>query len=804
MSEAKPYPYQEEVAKMLLAGTSVVLQAPTGAGKTRAALLPFLHAWSTQGAFPTKCIYVVPMRVLANQFVHEYNERVEHYERLFRRKLKVTIQTGDQPKDKRFEGDLIFCTIDQFLSSYLTMPYSLSRRLANLNAGAMVGAYVVFDEFHLLDPSSTLPTALYVLKQVSQIAPVLVMTATFSESMLEQLAKAINATPFLLSKAEARQIDTRDETVLARQRTWQVAQQFLNAETILSTHKKRSLVLCNTVVRAQTLYRQLRDLIEERNLAIRLLLLHSRFLPEDRQKTETDLRSLFGKDADSSGSFICIATQAIEVGVDISSEILHTELAPASSLIQRAGRCARYPGQQGQVIVYPVENFAPYGQAKKAAENESLWVQEMRAALAWLQANNGTTFDFATEQALVNAVATPRDQIILLTLSAGSADRKEAIHKVLNGDRSEGDARLLVRDADSCLVLIHPDPDQLLENPYGAIGFSLQRITLFGMVKEWLERDVDVSWRVKLLLEDKDATEDNRTEYGWQKVLDTKQITGARVLVVNSELAGYLQDEGFVADVANTSFYSTLPANTPSEKQWEQPHYRLESYEEHIGCVLTAFQSKVLPQILYPAAVLEHAAGWRAGTVIFAAWLACLLHDVGKLSVGWQGWARTYQTLMGNSMQAGFAAAHTDHNPKNSLHKDAEKAAHKKQPKPHHAGESALASCQIIINALNCTPLSQATITAITRHHTSDARECQVFTLQSDAHTHIKATIGLIPAEVATAIDLKLLRSTDAGRMSFSNLLSEPADTYGWMAYTLLARALRLSDQAGTEAGMNK
>src|SRR5438876_9547734 len=121
------YPYQERVKTLIESGKSVVLQAPTGSGKTRAALAPFIEAFFEQPAdmFPRKCVYSVPMRVLANQFVHEFREHAASYERRFKRTMKVCIQTGDQPDDRRFEGDLIFCTIDQFLSSYLTMPYSL-------------------------------------------------------------------------------------------------------------------------------------------------------------------------------------------------------------------------------------------------------------------------------------------------------------------------------------------------------------------------------------------------------------------------------------------------------------------------------------------------------------------------------------------------------------------------------------------------------------------------------------------------------------------------------------------------------
>ncbi|MCZ7668789.1 MAG: DEAD/DEAH box helicase [Chloroflexi bacterium] len=35
------YTYQERVRQLMLAGRSIILQAPTGAGKTRASLTPF-------------------------------------------------------------------------------------------------------------------------------------------------------------------------------------------------------------------------------------------------------------------------------------------------------------------------------------------------------------------------------------------------------------------------------------------------------------------------------------------------------------------------------------------------------------------------------------------------------------------------------------------------------------------------------------------------------------------------------------------------------------------------------------------
>lgn len=799
------YPYQEKVKALIQSGKSVILQAPTGAGKTRAALSPFIECFFDRpvDAFPRKCIYSVPMRVLAHQFTAEFKGLSDSYQRRFHRKLRVSIQTGDQPDDRRFdEGDLIFCTIDQSLSSYLTMPYSLPHRLANLNAGALVGSYLVFDEFHLLDPDSTLPSVLYALGQLARLAPVLLMTATFSAQMLDALAQFIGAEVVLVSQEEAHQIETRQGQTEPRRRVWRTAEGGLTADAVLAVHGSRSLALCNTVQRAQRLYRDLCKQIELSGLNTRVLLLHSRFLPEDRRLTEAALQEWFGKDTKRSGSIIAVATQTIEVGVDITCERLHTELAPASALIQRAGRCARFPGEQGEVLVYPVESFAPYGKEASNPEKDCLWVREMKATFEWLKSHSGGTFDFAAEQALVNAVATPRDRAILASIGSTRMLRAGDINRVLTGERRGDDTRLLVRDAQSCRVLVHDDPDQLLKNPYAATGFSLQPMTLYGMVKSWLERDVDVDWRVKYLQTGPaDVQESNRSEYGWLNLHDPALLPGKQVVVVHPDLAGYSRDEGFIADYGNTGFVSALPADAV-QRTWEGFSYRLESYEEHVQHVLEAFSEQVLPGLQYPARALEQAAGWAPDSFLHAAWLVCLLHDTGKLNENWQGWARYYQRLIGKPVKADFAAAHTDMEWGNSFHREAEKKARAKWSKPNHAGEGALASSAILNRALGNKDLTMAALTAITRHHTPFAGECNRFSLVPCAQEHVQATLAYLPIEVNSKVAINLLVSeTRVIPISFPSLLTSPSDTFGWLAYTLLARALRLADQAGTARG---
>lgn len=99
------------------------------------------------------------------------------------RSIDIRIQQGEQKGDPFFEADLTFTTIDQLLSSYLFHPLSLSSRLGNINAGALVGSLVVFDEYHLLEPERSMATSIEMLDRLmegARLAQFVLMTATIA------------------------------------------------------------------------------------------------------------------------------------------------------------------------------------------------------------------------------------------------------------------------------------------------------------------------------------------------------------------------------------------------------------------------------------------------------------------------------------------------------------------------------------------------------------------------------------------------------------------------------------------------
>lgn len=156
----------------------------------------------------------------------------------------------------------------------------------------------------------------------------------------------------------------------------------MDYELLEQIKQKKTLIVVNQVQRAQKIYGELKTLLDLDDSKI--VLLHSRFTNLDRKENEERAISLLPHKCngqlvipDTSG--VVVSTQVLEAGIDFSAELLLTELAPADSLIQRAGRCARYEGEKGEMIVFPVEDekgYLPY--KREHLTNVLNWIKSNR------------------------------------------------------------------------------------------------------------------------------------------------------------------------------------------------------------------------------------------------------------------------------------------------------------------------------------------------------------------------------------------------------------------------------------------
>ena len=175
----------------------------------------------------------------------------------------TSIQTGEYSEDVYFEKDMIFATIDQTLSNFLCFPLSLSQRQANINAGALIGSYLIFDEFHLLDPQLSMSTLIGIIKMLEGISRFCLMTATLTDKFLNFFNENLNfeivsLENFPKDKENIKSIifnpnknNTLNEQI--HKKEIQVVNNTINVQNILREHKNKTIVICNRIETAQNL-----------------------------------------------------------------------------------------------------------------------------------------------------------------------------------------------------------------------------------------------------------------------------------------------------------------------------------------------------------------------------------------------------------------------------------------------------------------------------------------------------------------------------------------------------------------------
>jgi CRISPR-associated endonuclease/helicase Cas3 len=152
------------------------------------------------------------------------------------------------------------------------------------------------------------------------------------------------------------------------------------ADSVIAAHVPRrlTLVICNTVKTARAVFGALSGIQHK-------VLLTSRFRRQDRAQHEQrlldfDAQRKAGTLPKDDPGLICVSTQVIEAGVDISAHRLFTELAPWPSMLQRLGRLNRKgDDQEAQAWVWEtpkdadkkkVERIGPYNPEDIASAKE--------------------------------------------------------------------------------------------------------------------------------------------------------------------------------------------------------------------------------------------------------------------------------------------------------------------------------------------------------------------------------------------------------------------------------------------------
>jgi CRISPR-associated endonuclease/helicase Cas3 len=336
---ARPYPYQHRLASD---GLPDVLRVPTGTGKTLAAVLPWLYR-RLHGQEPTEWLVVtLPQRALVEQTVRVTGSWIRN----LGVDVSVHVLMGGEDDDSSswkmnpHHVRVFVGTQDMVLSRLLMRGYAESRTVWPMSFGLLhAGTQFVFDEVQLMGPG--LPTSLQLQglrESLGTARPCrsMWMSATLEPDRLRTVDFQRPITVVELSEED------RDGPLRVRlEATRQVSHADLGdpdakayptvlADRIIAEHRHdtTTLVVLNTVDRAVAVHAALTRLKPQADL----VLLHSRFRPDDRERHTGQAIT---------GTGIVITTQVLEAGVDLTSTTLISELAPWSSIVQRAGRCNR-------------------------------------------------------------------------------------------------------------------------------------------------------------------------------------------------------------------------------------------------------------------------------------------------------------------------------------------------------------------------------------------------------------------------------------------------------------------------------
>ncbi|MCK9314405.1 MAG: CRISPR-associated helicase Cas3', partial [Methanocorpusculum sp.] len=224
---------------------------------------------------------------------------------------------ADVLREKTFMYPVTVSTVDQLLfSGYNKGHWTLTEANA-------ANSMIVIDEIHAYDPW-TLGLICSSISHFSKFgAKFMIMSATMPGYLKNLLAE-------YLPDAEI----IEDTELLAKSRNRFSIHSGLIESALPDIREavasgKKVLVVVNSVFACQELARLLEDLSP--------ICYHSKFIFDDRNKKETFILEQ-GK---SEAPCLVVATQVVEVSLDIDFDILFTECAPPDALVQRAGRVNR-------------------------------------------------------------------------------------------------------------------------------------------------------------------------------------------------------------------------------------------------------------------------------------------------------------------------------------------------------------------------------------------------------------------------------------------------------------------------------
>lgn len=399
-----PFPWQRELCRKLLDGDGWpdLIDVPTGLGKTSVLdVAVFAMAAGSTARLPRRIFLCIDRRSVVDEAYHHalaiakaLNRAkpntvaalvAEHLRALTGgagRALEVCRMRGGVTWEWRWlrrpdQPAVVIGTVDQLGSRMFFRGYGVGERLYPIDA-ALVGtdSLFVLDEAHLAEPFlATLRTAQrFDHSELPLARPTIVsMSATPNAYSPRSRTLSFDVDAHLHHPIARERLTAAKTAHLLRCPPAEIPS--VMAKTVLSLAAQPGVetvgVVANTVARARSVFEQLRDklpdrvaLLTGRNRTIDRAQIESQWLPQfDVHRTR----------GSGEAPYVLVATQTIEVGMNLDFDALVTESAAWDALVQRLGRLNRLgvsSADRCRAVVIAADRPAPdpvYGPATDAA-----------------------------------------------------------------------------------------------------------------------------------------------------------------------------------------------------------------------------------------------------------------------------------------------------------------------------------------------------------------------------------------------------------------------------------------------------
>jgi len=390
-------PFQQEVQES--DSSTILLQAGCGAGKTAAAYL-----WAAKNAAGRRLFFCYPTTTTASEGFSGYLQEPDFEAILIHCRAQVDYRLLDyMPEPTKSEAELRALQLEALdtwpIPAVVCTAHTVLGLLQNTRRGlyawpSLLRAAFVFDEIHSYSPR--LFQHLLRFLQVFRHAPILLMTATLPPIRFRALQQICNERGGLIVIAGPPERERAKRYILKRSdeaSAWQQAQETLQ-------QGGKVLWIVNTVARCVAQAK----MAAAQGLPVQPF--HSRYRYRDRLVRQQTVIAGF---APGKPALLAVTTQVAEISLDLSADLLITELAPIPALIQRLGRLNRFahiPDDPKPALFVTPPDPRPYSQEEYDEPALRRWLelvadgkpksqQELSAAFCQVSENVGYDADAA-------------------------------------------------------------------------------------------------------------------------------------------------------------------------------------------------------------------------------------------------------------------------------------------------------------------------------------------------------------------------------------------------------------------------